>query len=208
MTKRAKCLGTARLRRYLTPLPAYIAGTHPENHLIMFLQSGHGTHEDLIYLPALPIYLIFLAGQGGLLYCAAYETADQMDISAVVKRRKGYAYPAQPHGFGTAPDFLVPTLTKLRFAPGGGRADQVHQSSSGPSMAQTSSPRLMYLLVLLVTSLPLPLMTFGAGSFGNAGWWFLTSSIIGLTCWVESSIWKSERSTVGLDGMRYNYKGA
>lgn len=184
-------------------------GTHPQNHMTMFLGKSHGTLDDLIYLPALPFYIVFLAMQGGLLYCAALETADQLDLAFAVARRKKFAFPAQPHPFGTAPDFVVPTLSQLKFAPGGGRADQAHvPTDSGQRVAATMSPRAMYLTLLFVTSLPLPLMTFGAGSFGNAGWWAITSVVIALTAWVENGIWKSEREIVGLDGMKYTLKGA
>ncbi|KDN44877.1 hypothetical protein K437DRAFT_247486 [Tilletiaria anomala UBC 951] len=193
---------------YFTPLPSYIAGTHPQNHLIVFWGSGQGTHDDLIYLPALPFYIAFLLIQGGLLYMVAFETADAMEIPAIIKRRKSYAFPAQPHPFGTAPNFLVPPLSQIRWAPSGGRADQDHTVTEGQRIAATTSPRLMYLVVLCVASLPLPLMTFGAGSFGNAGWWALTPLVIGVTCCIERSIWSSERQTHGLAGLRYNYKGA
>lgn len=180
-------------------------GTHPENHLTMFFSSNHadGTHEDLIYLPAAPFYILFLSMQGWLLYRAAYEVAEKMGLVKI----PGQAFPAQPHRFGTAPGWLVPALSDLRFHPShvGGRTDG---DGLGPTVATTMEPRLLYLLILFIASLPLPLMVFGAGSFVNAGWWSFSTLALGCLVIAEYLILKSDRAATGLTGMKYNYKGA
>ncbi len=191
-------------------MPDYLRGTHPQNHLTMHFGKEHSQHlhEDLIFLPALPIYTFCLLIQGFVLAYTAYETADQLDLPLVKAQRRAYAFPKQPHAFGTAPDLVVPVLSQLRWAPSGGRADQAHKPTSGPYIASTTSPRLMFLVLLCILSTPVPLISFGVGAFETAGWWALTTAVIALTAFVERSIWWSERTTTGLDGMRYNYKGA
>ena len=196
------------LGSYLMPLPDYAMGTHPQNHLTLHYGKGSGTLDDLVYLPAWPVYLLILFCQGSLLLLLAYETADAMDLSPVVARRKGLAFPAQPHPFGTCPAFLVPTLSQIRWAPSGGRADAAHVPSEGPRIVDSTSPRLMYLIALLFASLPLPLLVFGAGAFDNAGWWALTTGVIAVACLVEWTVWGSEKEVKKLGGMRYDYKGA
>lgn len=99
---------------YLTPIPSYIHGTHPENHLTLFHHRVHviGTQEHLTYLPAFPIYMVFFAIQGYCLYCAAFELLSLMGhdnlLSKLSKSHKSAAH--RSHPFGTAPAFLIPTL--------------------------------------------------------------------------------------------------
>lgn len=195
---------------YLTPIPAYIMGTHPENHLTLFwAQHGtEGSHEDLIYLPAGPIYMIFLLFQGLLVIAAMRDTADHMGL---INATKSAAFPAQPHRFGTAPDWLVPALNDIRFAAPGG-SSKIDQRADGPatepSGLNAQPPRVVYLGLLLFCSLPMPLMVFGSGNFVNAFWWSLSTAALSILLTVEWSIGVSERQIKGLDGRRYNYKGA
>jgi len=192
--------------RYVTPLPDYIMGTHPESHLTLFFGPSHidGTHEDLYKFPALPIYLVFLALQGGLLFAAFYETLDRMGHV----RSKGVAFPHQPHLFGTAPNFIAPILSDIRWHPSqmGVRADSTEYRA--PPVTATMPPRLLYLCMITFVSLPLPLMTFGAGSFVNSGWWAITSASLIVLVICEWMIHKFERETFGLTGLKYGYKGA
>lgn len=192
---------------YLTPIPDYVTGNHPETHLTMFFQATHlgpGTHEDLWKFPALPAYIAFLLIQGTLLYGAAKETAYKMGLITI----KGTAFPQQPHMFGTAPSFLVPILSDIRWHPShmGVRADSPEYRA--PPVTATMSPRLLYLCFLTFVSFPLPLLTFGAGSFVNSGWWAITTVALIILCLCERMMDKSERETVGLNGMKYSYKGA
>jgi len=172
----------------------------------MFFSSNHadGTHEDLLYLPALPFYLLFLSIQGWLVWAAGYDIAEKMGLVKVA----GQVFPAQPHRFGTAPRWLVPALSDIRFHPShvGGRTDG--DTGLGPTVATTMEPRLLYLTVLFIASLPLPLMTFGTGSFTNAGWWAFATLALGCLTLAEWMILKSDRAATGLTGMKYNYKGA
>lgn len=200
---------------YLTPVPAYIMGTHPENHLTLFFRphdtDQEHTHEDLVYLPAAPIYIIFFLMQGFLVLAAARETADKMGLIHGVKSRP---FPAQPHPFGTAPEWLVPALTDVRFSTAaskvqsGERADTKQAEANLQKGFNALPPRLVYLLVLTFASLPMPLMTFGAGAFTNAAWWSISTAALVLLCFVEWSIHKSERQLGGLARTRYDYKGA
>lgn len=191
---------------YLTPIPDYITGDHPESHLTMLFHPSHiheASHDDLIRLPAFPIYLALLFLQGGLLFGAAYETMDRMGMI----RSKGLAFPLQPHQFGTAPSILAPVLADIRWHPthAGIRADK---DDKPPPVWTTISPRLLYLCLLTLASTPLPLMTFGAGNFINAGWWLITTIALTVLCICEGLIDKFEREAIGLNGMKYAYKGA
>lgn len=196
---------------YLTPVPAYIAGTHPENHLTLLWHPNHleASHEDVYYLPAGPIYAMFLAFQGLIVYAAAREIADQMGLINATKAR---SFPAQPHLFGTAPDWLVPSLTDMRFVRGQTSKNMDQRADTPEAAAKTSAlqlpPRLVYMGFLTVTSLPMPCMVFGAGNFINAGWWAISSAALVIVCIIEYTIAGSERELKGLDGSRYNYKGA
>lgn len=197
---------------YATPIPAYIAGTHPENHLTLFWSATHsapGTHEDLVYLPAGPIYCAFLFLQGILVVAALRETADLMGL--VKGGPAATAFPAQPHLYGTAPGWLVPSLQDIRFS-SGQVAGQVNKRADGtvvpPTGLSSVPPRLTYLLLLTVSSLPMPLLVFGAGNFTNAAWWSISTAALVIDFVVEYYINKSEKEIRGLDGQRYNYKGA
>lgn len=192
---------------YLSPIPDYIRGTHPETHMTMFFAAVHlsGTHDDLVRIPSLPIYLALLSIQSVLLAGTAIELLDLMNVR---RRDTGHAFPHQPHVFGTAPSWVVPFLSDLRWHPShvGVRADSPEYRP--PHVMATMNPRLLYLCLLAFASLPLPLMTFGAGSFVNAGWFALSSVVLVVVCICEHWIGKVERETRGLTGMKYNYKGA
>ncbi|PWN26812.1 hypothetical protein BDZ90DRAFT_212789, partial [Jaminaea rosea] len=199
---------------YLTPIPAYIAGTHPENHLTLFWAAHHvqGTHEDLIYLPAGPIYMLFFAFQGIIVVGAIRETVDLLGLAKLGPKPAAFPAP-QPHLYGTAPGWLVPSLQDLRFSSATNQSVNSKTPATSPAAAQrpglaSVAPRLVYLGVLLVTSLPMPLMVFGAGNFTNAAWWALAPGALLIDLLVEWSIAGSEREIRGLDGQRYSYKGA
>lgn len=192
-------------------------GTHPETHHTLFFAATHvqGTHEDLLRLPALPIYLFFFLLQGTLVAAALVETADRLGLV----KSKGKAFPHQPHLFGTAPDWLAPILTDIRWHPAlaAGSAGRVGQRADGgggagattaPNFIHTMPPRLLYLSVLLFVSLPVPLLTFGGGSFVNAAWWAITTAGLGVVVGAESMMASVEKNAQGLSGMRYTYKGA
>lgn len=204
---------------YLTPIPDYVMGTHDHTHHTLFFAAVHieGTHDDLVRLPALPIYLVFFLIQGTLVFAALVETADRLGLV----RSKGKAFPYQPHLFGTAPDWLAPILTDLRWHPAlaaggtgriGQRADgggeNKNSTTTEPNFIQTMPPRLLYLSCLLFVSLPVPLLTFGGGSFSSAGWWAITTAGLGVVVGAEAMMASVEKNAQGLSGMRYNYKGA
>lgn len=205
------------LDRYITPLPAYLTNTHPDTHFhLLFVHHTQETaeHHELTRLPVAPIYLLFLLSMGTLLYATAKEVADRM---GVLPRPPGVPFPApQPHIFGTAPSWLVKSLTDLRWHPSNSgqprsvRADlPANQGGEAPPNFLTKmNPRNLYVFMLWLASWPLPLMTFGAGSFESSAWWALTPAIIGLVLTVEGIIHRAERDLKGLDGMRYGYKGA
>ncbi|CAO1618466.1 unnamed protein product [Parajaminaea phylloscopi] len=197
---------------YATPIPAYIAGTHPENHLTLFwagTHTGPGSTDDLVYLPAGPIYGFFLFLQGILIVGALREAADQLGI--IKGGPAATAFPAQPHLYGTAPNWLIPSLQDIRFS-AQQSSGQVNKRADGtvvqPKGLSALPPRPTYLLVLFVASLPMPLMVFGAGNFTNAAWWSFATAALGINFFVEWSIANSEKELRGLDGQRYNYKGA
>lgn len=201
---------------YLVPIPSYLMDTHDDKHHSFYFAKHHehGTHEDLFHLPTAPFYFLFVSGQCLILYAAAKEIAD---LAGLIKGVAGQAFPHQPHRFGTAPDWLVPSLQDLRFAASNAqgnlhkRADTQDNDKSkeptGPSLS-TRQPRLIYLLLLTSMSLPLPLLTFGTGNFVNSAWWAIEAVVMGLVCLIEYLIGQSEREVQGLDGRRYNYKGA
>ena len=181
-------------------------GTHPESHLTLFFGPSHieATHEDLYKFPALPIYLIFLSLQGTLLFAAFYETLDRMGHTT----SKGTTFPHQPHLFGTAPNFIAPILSDIRWHPSQMGVRSVDTEYRPPPVTATMPPRLLYLCMFTFVSLPLPLMTFGAGSFINSGWWAITSAVLTVLVVCEWMIHKFEKESLGLNGLRYGYKGA
>jgi hypothetical protein len=147
---------------------------------------------------------MFLLLQGGLLFAAFYETLDRMGHV----KSKGTAFPHQPHLFGTAPNILAPILSDVRWHPSqmGVRADTTEYRA--PPITATMPPRLLYLCIITFVSLPLPLMTFGAGSFVNSGWWAIASAVLMVLVLCESMIYKFEKEAFGLNGLKYGYKGA
>jgi len=51
-------------------------------------------------------------------------------------------------------------------------------------------------------------MTFGAGSFVNSGWWAISTAVLIVLVSCEVMIYKFEKESMGLNGLRYGYKGA
>lgn len=203
---------------YLTPIPSYIDGTHPENHLTLFHHGVHviGTEDHLTYLPAFPIYMIFFGIQGYLLYLAGIELLSLMGhdkILAKLTGRNPLAYRAHP--FGTAPSYAVSILSDIRYSTGNKiklneRADQVEATNSDSKALydSLSNPRLLYLWFLFIGGCPLPLLIFGAGNFSNAGWFSFTPAVIGTMLASETWIRRSENQLLGLDGLKYDHKSA
>lgn len=191
---------------YLSPIPDYVRGTHPEQHLTMFFEAVHvtGTHDDLLKVPSMPIYLFLFTVQSLLLFGAAAELVDLMGLRTAT----GVPFPQQPHVYGTAPAFLAPFLNDIRWHPShmGVRADSPEYRA--PPVTATMPPRLLYLCLLAFASMPVPLMTFGTGSFINAAWWAITPVVLVCVCVCEHIIAKVDREARGLTGMKYNYKGA
>lgn len=203
---------------YLTPIPSYINGTHPENHLTLFHHGVHviGTEEHLTYLPAFPIYLCFFAIQGYCLFLAAFELASLMGHDALLAKLSGRSAAVyRSHPFGTAPGYLIQPLSELRWSTGNKvnlheRADQPAKINSDSKAVydSLSNPRLLYLWIVFIASCPMPLLIFGAGNFSNAGWFSFTPAIIGLMLVTETWIRRSENQLLGLDGMKYDHKSA
>ncbi|KAJ9476671.1 hypothetical protein PHBOTO_000330 [Pseudozyma hubeiensis] len=203
---------------YLTPIPSYIDGTHPESHLTLFHHGVHviGTEDHLTYLPAFPIYLFFFAIQGYLLYLSALELLSLLghdSLLSAITRRNASLY--RSHPFGTAPSYLVSILSDIRYSTGNKvnlheRADQPAAigSESKALYDSLSNPRLLYLWFLFVAGLPLPLLIFGAGNFTNAGWFSFTPAVTGLVLVMETWIRRSENQLLGLDGLKYDHKSA
>ena len=187
---------------YLRPVPTYLRGQHPKSHMTMFIHpSKVGGVADLTYLPAFPIYLAVTSWCFLLIYGAAYELMDLMRLV----RPKSFTFPAQPHPFGTAPFFLVPVLRDIRLQHGGGvRTDQ----PVGPAVSSVFPPRIVYVGFLWVCTWPAPLLTFGIGAFDDAAWWAIPSAVMTIHVLIEWWIYKAERDTIGLSGMKYAYKGA
>ncbi|SJX60560.1 uncharacterized protein SRS1_10218 [Sporisorium reilianum f. sp. reilianum] len=203
---------------YLTPIPSYIDGSHPENHLTLFHHGVHviGTEDHLTYLPAFPIYMVFFGLQGYLLYLASLELLSLMGHDALLStltRRNASLY--RSHPFGTAPSFLVAVLSDLRISTG--NKVNLHERADAPAKINSdsralydslSNPRLLYLWFLFVGACPLPLLIFGAGNFSNAGWFAFTPAVIGLMLVMETWIRRSENQLLGLDGLKYDHKSA
>ncbi|KAJ1031541.1 hypothetical protein NDA13_001932 [Ustilago tritici] len=204
---------------YLTPIPSYIAGTHPENHLTLFHHGVHviGTEDHLTYLPAFPIYLLFAGIQSYFLYLASFELLSLMGHDSFIAKLSG-RNPAfyRSHPFGTAPGYLIGTLSELRYSIGNNiklneRADQPPEATNSDSKAFAdilSNPRLLYLWFVFIGSCPLPLLVFGAGNFSNAGWFSLTPAVVGVILATETWIRRSENQLLGLDGLKYDHKSA
>ncbi|KAK0549559.1 hypothetical protein OC846_004022 [Tilletia horrida] len=188
---------------YMTPIPAYLAGTHPENHLTMFFSPHHHehTHDDLTYLPAAPIYIFFFLIQGSLLAAAMYETAERLSLVKIAPK----PFPQQPHRFGTAPDWLAPALDDIRMQPS---EAQKQKQDKGDRVSARVGGRLVYIIFLTVLSLPLPLLTFGVGSFTNSGWWALSTGALTVLSLVEWWMGKVTAETQQLGSMKYSYRGA
>lgn len=204
---------------YLTPIPSYIDGSHPENHLTLFHHGVHviGTEEHLTYLPAFPIYLVFFGCQGYLLYLAALELLSLMGHDALLSRvMRSNAALYRSHPFGTAPRYLVNILSDIRIATGNKvnlneRADAPPAKVNSDSKAlhdSLANPRLLYLWFLFVAGCPLPLLIFGAGNFSNAGWFAFTPAVLGTMLVMETWISRSENQLLGLDGLKYDHKSA
>lgn len=191
---------------YLTPIPDYVRGTHPDMHHVLFFGSSdsEGTHDDLVKFPSLPLYLLFFSIQSLFLFGAFYETLERMNLI----KSKGVAFPNQPHVFGTAPNFLAPILSDIRWHPSHMGVSSSSPEYQAPLLTATMPPRLLYLCLLTFASLPLPLLTFGAGSFANSGWWSFTPAVLIILCICEAMIDKFEKDALGLNGMKYSYKGA
>ncbi|CAO1635159.1 unnamed protein product [Sympodiomycopsis kandeliae] len=201
---------------YLVPIPSYLMGTHSETHHSFYFAKHdvQGTHEDLFHLPAAPIYFLLVSGQCLILYAAGKEIAD---LAGLIKGVAGVSFPMQPHRFGTAPKWLLPTLEDLRFASSGAQGnlhkradkeDQVKKNEPEKPSLSTTQPRLIYLMLLAFATLPMPLLTFGTGNFVNSAWWGVEALVMGIVCLIEYSIGQNEREIHGLDGKRYSYKGA
>ena len=191
---------------YLTPLPTYLSGNHPKSHMTLYLNhhSIIGTEEDLTYLPAFPIYLVVTSFLVYVMYLAAYECATRANLIKL----KGLPYPAQPHPFGSAPNWIVPVLRDIRVQPSSSvRADPTKQSTS-IERAKTLPPQLVYIGFLWVCSWPVPLITFGVGAFDDAAWWAFSFVALSIHLVVEWWIYKAELDTFGLSGLKHNYKGA
>ena len=69
-------------------------------------------------------------------------------------------------------------------------------------------PRIVYVGFLWVCTWPAPLLTFGIGAFDDAAWWAIPSAVMTIHVLIEWWIYKAERDTIGLSGMKYAYKGA
>ncbi|KAN0063615.1 hypothetical protein ACQY0O_004065 [Thecaphora frezii] len=209
---------------YLTPLPSYIRGDHPENHLTLYHHPVHveGTIDHLTYLPALPIYLFFFAIHGSLLYMALIELLTAMGHAPLLARYRlplttstAAPFPYQPHPFGTAPAWLVPALRDIKWSTSpqtklNQRADQQPAATAvSKSIASSlAQPRLFYLWFLFVASWPMPMLIFGAGNFANSAWWALSSGVLGIYLAAETWIAKSEQEVLGLHGLKYDHKSA
>ncbi|WFD35686.1 hypothetical protein MCUN1_002547 [Malassezia cuniculi] len=188
---------------YLSPFPAYIAGTHSRTHHTLFMQSSYsvGTENDLTYIPAFPIYCLLFAYYFGIIFLSVRETLFAMDII----KPTPMAFPAQPHQFGTAPNFLVPFLRDMRINKStGNRADV---PTSQPLSAYVA-PRVLYLGFLWILTWPIPLLTFGSGAFEDSLWWSFMFFVMSIHVFAEHTIHKTERETVGLNGLKYAFKSA
>ena len=202
---------------YLTPIPSYINGTHPENHLTLFHHGVHvvGTEDHLTYLPAFPIYMLFFSAQGYLLYLAGCELLSLMGhdtLLAKITRRNATLY--RTHPFGSAPSYLVSILSDIRITTGNKinlneRADQPAPQQQTKFLHDTlANPRLLYLWFLCAASAPLPLLIFGAGNFGNAGWFALTTAVLLVVLVEETWVRRSENQVLGLGALKYDHKSA
>lgn len=190
---------------YVTPIPAYLMGSHPKSHISLYFHhhSVIGTEDDLTYLPAFPIYASVLLFFAYLMYLAGYECATRAGLIQI----KGVPFPQQPHPFGTAPYWLVPVLRDLKLQQGGNvRQDPTKKENR--ELAKVLPPHIIYVGFLWVCTWPVPLITFGAGAFDDAAWWSFPFGALLVHLLVEWWIYKAERDTLGLNNLKYNYKGA
>lgn len=190
---------------YATPIPTYLTGNHPKSHMTLYFhgQSKIGTEEDLTYLPAFPIYMTVTSIIVAIMYLAAYECA----MRAGFVKLKGMPFPYQPHPYGTAPKWIVPVLQDLRLQQTKKeRAD--NNETQRVELIKVLPPQIVYIGFLWVCTWPIPLITFGAGAFDDAAWWSFGFIALSIHLIVEWWIYKAERDTIGLNGMKYNYKSA
>lgn len=188
---------------YVSPIPAYLAGTHHRMNHTLFMRAFDtiGTESDLTHVPAFPIYCALLSFYAVIVYLALRETLFSMGYIKPTPK----IFPAQPHLFGTAPDFIVPFLRDLRVNQvQRGRADLPEVQP----LSATISPRVLYIALLWIVSWPVPLLTFGAGAFEDSFWWSITSFVLAIHVFAEYTIQKAERETVGLNGLKYTFKSA
>ncbi|PKI83128.1 hypothetical protein MVES_002881 [Malassezia vespertilionis] len=163
---------------YLTPIPAYALGQHPKSHMSLFLHptTTIGTHDDLTYLPVFPIYITTMLALSYLMGLAVYEL---FDVLRWIKPQE-FAYPAQPHPFGTAPNWIVPVLRDVRIGPSNKVGDRADKPVENADIVTVLPPRIVYIGFLWICFWPIPLMTFGLGAFEDALWWafpFFASTI-------------------------------
>lgn len=179
-------------------------GRHPKSQVSLFLHGSHkvGSVEDLTYLPAFPIYLVVATILTGLMSLAAYELADRLGWVTAA----GHAFPAQPHSFGTAPSLIVPVLRDIRLQ----SSKNVGADATQPTQSATTvvPPRIIYVGFLWVCSWPIPLITFGLGAFDDVLWWSFPMGALSIHLLIEWWMYKAELETLGLNGLKYNYKGA
>lgn len=190
----------------MTPVPAYALGKHPKSHMTLFFlhHQAVGTAADLTYLPAFPIYVAVSSILLYVIWLAAYEVADQLHL---VKPQE-FEFPRQPHPFGSAPWWIAPVLRDLRLQP----SKNTHSESGGApekvELTKVLPPRLTYVGFLWVCTWPIPLMTFGLGAYDEALWWAFPFMAVSIHVLIEYWIYKADRDTLSLSGLKYNYKGA
>ena len=160
-----------------------------------------GTESDLTFIPAFPIYSMFLLFQGALIYLAMRELL--FAIGAI--KPKPRPFPAQPHQFGTAPDFLVPLLRDLRINQSSRKRADVPPAAP---LSTLMTPRVLYIGFLWFCTWPLPLLTFGVGSFDDSIWWAMLFLVASVHLITERTIAHAERETIGLNGLKYSFKSA
>lgn len=182
-------------------------GKHPKSHMTIFLHHHHtvGTEDDLTYLPVFPIYASIASLLIYLMFLASYELADRLSLVAPQE----FVFPRQPHPFGTAPWWIVPVLRDIRLAPS--RSERKQAADKAPQKAELAKvlpPRIVYIGFVWVCSWPIPLMTFGLGAFDDALWWSFPCAAFTIHVLIEWWIYKADRNTVGLQGLKYNYKTA
>lgn len=191
---------------YISPVPAYLKGEHPKSHLTFFLhkQDVVGTVDDLTYLPAFPIYAFVASIEIAIIAYASYELAEIMNLV----RSKGFSFPAQPHPFGTAPNWVVPVLRDLRLQSSKTTAADPSKQSQNVEITRVLPPRVVYVGFLWVCTWPAPLLSFGAGAFDDALWWLFPFLALTVHVLIEYWMYKADTETLGLNNLKYNHKGA